>query len=186
LTTVTERIPSKAGRIGSLKSNLEPALPMQLLRARDAVIQRFRPHLRAQGLTDQQGRILRVLAETEQLEMSELAVRTSIHPASLSRIVPRLHTKGIVRRWKVDADARRVLVAITKRGRAAVGPVMRASKRIYADLAAELGPSRLRDLQRSLDMLIEASSGSGKTTERAAVRRKARGNGAVATWPASG
>jgi homoprotocatechuate degradation regulator HpaR len=186
LTTVTERIPSKAARIGSLKSSIDPALPMQLLRARDAVIQRFRPHLRAQGLTDQQGRILRVLAETGQLEMSELAVRTSIHPASLSRIVPRLHAKGIVRRWKVDADARRVLVAITKRGRAAVGPVMRASKRIYAELAAELGPSRLRDLHRSLDMLIESSSGSGTTTERAAVRRKAGGNGAVATWPASG
>ena len=129
---------------------------MQLLRARDAVMQRFRPYLRKQGLTDQQGRILRVLAESKQLEMSELAVQTSIHPASLSRIVPRLHAKGIVRRWKVDGDARRVLVSITKRGLATVRPVMRASERIYAELAGELGASRLRDLHRSLDMLIDA------------------------------
>lgn len=155
---------------------------MQLLRARDAVMQRFRPHLRAQGLTDQQGRILRVLAETDQIEMSELAVRTSIHPASLSRIIPRLHAKGIVRRWKVDADARRVLVSITKRGRAAVGPVMRASERIYAELATELGPARLKELHRSLDMLIDASIGSRAGNERAAVRRKTRGNGAAASY----
>lgn len=156
---------------------------MQLLRARDAVMQRFRPHLRTQGLTDQQGRILRVLAETEQLEMSDLAVRTSIHPASLSRIIPRLEAKGIVRRSKVDADARRVLVAITKRGRSAVAPVIRASERIYAELAAELGPSRLKELYRSLDMLI---GGPSAAEERSLVRRKTRTNGAAASYSASG
>jgi homoprotocatechuate degradation regulator HpaR len=136
---------------------LEPPLPMQLLRARDAVMQRFRPHLSRQGLTDQQGRILRVLAEGERLEMGELALRTSIHPASLSRIVPRLQSKGIVQRFKVGGDGRRVLVAITVRGLAAVRPVIRASERIYAELAAELGVRRLKDLHRSLEMLIGAS-----------------------------
>ena len=59
--------------------------------------------------------------------MCELAVRTSIHPASLPRIIPAPAAKGIVQRRQVDADARRVLVSITKLGRAAVGPVMRAS-----------------------------------------------------------
>jgi homoprotocatechuate degradation regulator HpaR len=147
---------------------------MQLLRARDAVMQRFRPHLRKQGLTDQQGRILRVLAETKQLEMSELAVQTSIHPASLSRIVPRLHAKGILRRWKVDGDARRVLVSITKRGLGAVRPVMRASERIYAELAAELGPSRLRDLHRALDLLIGAGPVSGDQPARGAAKKSSR------------
>jgi homoprotocatechuate degradation regulator HpaR len=158
---------------------------MQLLRARDAVMQRFRPFLRAQNLTDQQGRILRVLAETDRLEMGELSVRTSIHPASLSRIIPRLHAKGIVRRSKVDADARRVLVSITKRGRAVVAPVMRASERIYAELAAELGPGRLRELHRSLDMLIDASAGAREAAANA-TRRKTRGNGTMATYLGSG
>jgi homoprotocatechuate degradation regulator HpaR len=152
---------------------------MQLLRAREAVMQRFRSHLRKQGLTDQQGRILRVLAEADELEMSELAVRTSIHPASLSRIVPRLHAKGIVRRWKIDADARRVLVAITRRGRATVAPVIRASERIYAELAAELGRGRLNELRRSLDMLIHAAAVPAPKT--AAPRRRKRGSGLTAS-----
>jgi homoprotocatechuate degradation regulator HpaR len=165
---------------------LDPPLPMQLLRAREAVMQRFRPYLHRQRLTDQQGRILRVLAEARQLEMSELATRTSIHPASLSRIIPRLHAKGTVRRTKVNADARRVVVAITKRGRALVAPVIRASEQIYAELAAELGPSRLRELHRSLDMLIGMGTGSRLPRAPAERPRKTRGNGAAASDTAAG
>jgi homoprotocatechuate degradation regulator HpaR len=136
------------------RQSFSVALPMQLLRARDAVMQRFRPHLREQGLTDQQGRILRTFAETGPVEMSELAARTSIHPASLSRIVPGLARKGIVERRKTSADARRVAVTITRHGRAAIAPVIRQSERIYAELAAEMGPRRWRDLQRCLEILI--------------------------------
>jgi homoprotocatechuate degradation regulator HpaR len=148
---------------------------MQLLRARDAVMQRFRPHLRKQGLTDQQGRILRVLAETGELEMGALAKRTSIHPASLSRMVPGLARKGIVRRSKNDEDARRVAVWITKRGLAVIQPVLRQSDRIYAELAAEMGPEVWRELHRCLDMLIgmsdESAPAAARTVQRDGSRR---------------
>jgi homoprotocatechuate degradation regulator HpaR len=148
--------PAPAKRRGQRRADavFAPPLPMQLLRARDVVMQRFRPHLRKQGLTDQQGRILRVLAEAKGLEMSALASRTSIHPASLSRIVPGLAKKALVRRTKADADARLVLVSITKSGRAAILPVIRQSDRIYAALAADMGPARWRALHRCLDILI--------------------------------
>jgi hypothetical protein len=75
-------------------------------------------------------------------------------------------------------------VSITKRGRAIVGPVVRASERIYAELAAELGANRLRELYRSLDLLIAMSAGSSAADEGTAARRKARSNGAAAS-PAS-
>jgi len=146
---------------------LTPPLPMQLLRARDAVMQLFRPHLRRQGLTDQQGRVLRVLTEAGQVEMSELAARTSIHPASLSRIVPLLDRKGIVARRKIARDARRVLVSITPRGRAIILPVIRQSEAIYAELVAQLGPRRWRELNRCLDLLIEGVAANGAAPQRA-------------------
>ena len=41
------------------------SLPMQLMLAREAVMQRFRPHLTANGMTDQQWRIIRALNEVE-------------------------------------------------------------------------------------------------------------------------
>jgi homoprotocatechuate degradation regulator HpaR len=154
---------------------------MKLLRARDMVMQRFRPHLRAQGLTDQQGRILRVLAEVDQIEMGALSLRTSIHSASLSRIVPGLCQKGIVTRSKIDADARRVLVSITKRGRAIIEPVVRASELIYAELANELGPNRWRELHRCLDLLINTGDNSGETADLPQRRRNQRATGTATT-----
>ncbi len=143
-------------------------------------MQRFRPHLRALGLTDQQGRILRVLAEAERLEMTELAARTSIHPASLSRIIPRLQRKGAVRRSKDDADARRVTVSITKRGRTVIAVVIRTSERIYAELAQEMGQARWRELHRCLDILVKAADGADASVPaRPGLRKAPRDAGAV-------
>lgn len=154
---------------------------MQLLRARDAVMLRFRPHLKTLGLTDQQGRILRVLAEADRLEMGELAERTCIHPASLSRIIPRLHKKGIVRRWKDSDDARRVAVSITKRGRGIIAIILEESERIYADLAAEIGLGRMRELHRCLDILIATGGAAAKKP----ARRVANADKAASAWAAA-
>ena len=48
------------------------SLPMQLMLAREAVMQRFRPHLNEHGLTDQQWRIVRALSEVEAMDIAAL------------------------------------------------------------------------------------------------------------------
>jgi homoprotocatechuate degradation regulator HpaR len=72
------------------------SLPLMLMKAREGVMQRFRPHLRSHDITEQQWRILRVLAEQTTADMLELATRCCIHPPSLSRTVPLLATRGLV------------------------------------------------------------------------------------------
>ena len=72
----------------------ERSLPMQLMRAREAVMARFRPHLKARDLSDQQWRIIRALSETDALAIAELSARCCIHPASLSRMLPALEQDG--------------------------------------------------------------------------------------------
>jgi homoprotocatechuate degradation regulator HpaR len=139
------------------------ALPMQLLRAREAVMQRFRPKLHSLGLTDQQGRIMRALAEVESIDMMELAGRCSIHPASLSRIVPRLAERGLLRRRPDPKDARRTTVTLTAKGRATFWNVWVESERIYGALADELGASNLEALHRCLEALIESLGGDEAT-----------------------
>ncbi len=143
--------------------NLSRALPMQLLRAREAVMQRFRPHLHELGFTDQQGRIIRTLAEVEWIDMLELSRRCCIHPASLSRIIPRLDEKGIVRRRPAADDARRVTVALTRKGHAAFEMLSFESEAIYADLASELGAVRLQELHRCLEAVIDILGGADAT-----------------------
>src|SRR5437762_11711484 len=93
------------------------SLPMQLMRAREAVMQRFRPHLRAHGVTDQQWRIIRALIEVDELEILDLSARCCIHAASLSRILPKLEADGILTRRVNEADQRRIIVAIAAHGK---------------------------------------------------------------------
>ena len=142
---------------------MSQALPMQLLRAREAVMQRFRPVLRGLSLTDQQGRVMRALADVEALEMMELATRCCIHPASLSRIVPKLVARGLLRRRPDRHDARRITVALTAKGRGVFWDVWVESERIYAALAEELGAGNLRNLLSSLDALIDSLGGPDAT-----------------------
>ena len=60
------------------------SLPMALLRARESVMVRFRPMLRAHGLTEQQWRVLRAMAAvTHRLRPMELSQATYISMPSL-------------------------------------------------------------------------------------------------------
>jgi homoprotocatechuate degradation regulator HpaR len=147
------------GKSPKRKSPMRPfarSLPMQLMRAREAVMRRFRPHLAAHGLTDQQWRILRALMEARSLEILELGARCQIHPASLSRILPKLARNQLIARRINKADQRRVIVSITPRGRELFTTVAPESEVIYAEIKRELGTGRLRQIYRSLDELIAA------------------------------
>jgi homoprotocatechuate degradation regulator HpaR len=132
----------------------ERTLPMLLLIAREAVMQRFRPAQHAHGLTDQQWRVIRALAEVDAIEIAELSGRCALHPASLSRILPKLAADGIVSRSANAADQRRVIVSLTARGKGVLAGALPDSERIYAQLAQDVGPERLAEIYVMLEELI--------------------------------
>lgn len=136
---------------------------MQLLRAREAAMRRFRPYLRELGLTDQQGRILRALAEVDWIDMLDLSTRCCIHPASLSRIIPRLVERGLVRRRQDTVDARRVTVCLTRKGRSTQKAVGLHAEQIYGELAEQLGAGNIEELHRCLRALIDVLGGPAAT-----------------------
>lgn len=139
---------------GSMRP-FERSLPMQLMRAREIVMARFRPHLNAHGVTDQQWRIIRALNETDGLEIVDLADLCCIHAASLSRILPKLEAGGVVSRRAHANDQRRVIVSLTAKGRRLFGLVAPQSETIYAELARDIGPARLETIYGLLDEVIE-------------------------------
>jgi len=134
------------------------ALPIAMLRAREAIMERFRPELNAHGVTDQQWRIIRVLADfgpAEILTISELCV---IHPASLSRILPKLEDDGYITRRTNEADKRRVIVSLTEEGRAFFDSFAPHSQAVYAAIEDAIGYDRSRELCDLLDHVIDALS----------------------------
>jgi homoprotocatechuate degradation regulator HpaR len=132
----------------------ERSLPMQLMLAREAVMQRFRPHLNAHGLTDQQWRIIRALNEVEELEIVELGKACCLHAASLSRILPKLEKDGLVLRRSHKNDQRRVVVSLAAKGRRLFDSVAPQSEAIYAALAQDIGAQKIEQIYGLLDEVI--------------------------------
>jgi homoprotocatechuate degradation regulator HpaR len=153
-----------AGTNGRTRFRYPPfnkTLPMLLLAAREAVTQRFRHQNQARGLTEQQWRVMRALAEVGSIEIHELSVLCRIHAASLSRILPKLDEAGLIARTAKAADQRCVIVSLAPRGRQLIAEVMPESSRVYEQLARDVGAERLDRMYQMLEefiVLLEASS----------------------------
>ena len=135
------------------------SLPMALLRAREAVMRRFRPGLRDHGVTEQQWRVLRALAGHRSLEVTELAARTCLLPPSVSRILPDLEARGLIERRLVSSDLRRSTVTLAREGAKLIASHAPGSELIYGALERRFGLERLRQLQVLLLELEEAADG---------------------------
>lgn len=126
------------------------SLPMELLRAREAAMSRFRPVLREHGLTEQQWRVIRVLAEHDGIDASEVAARSFLLAPSLTRILQFLEKEGLVRRRLDSNDQRRSVLTLTRKGRKIFGSVGPDSERQYAEIEAAFGQERLERLYELL------------------------------------
>ena len=144
-----------AARGGASLPPFGRSLAMLLIRAREAVMQRWRPFLHERGLTDQQWRVMRALREVDSLEIVELGKRCCIHPASLSRILPNLAAEGVISRRHNAADQRRVIVSLSPRGRRLTEKVVAEGQRIYQELARDVGQERLDHLYGRLEELVD-------------------------------
>ena len=148
------------------------SLPMQLMRVRELVMQRFRPNLHSHGLTDQQWRIVRALAEAESLEILEVSALCCIHPASLSRILPKLEAIGYLSRRVNKADQRRVIISLTADGRRLFETISPESEATYDSLEREVGAEQLERLYNALDAVAASlSRETGAKAQRQTNRR---------------
>src|SRR5436190_23222174 len=137
------------------------SLPMSLLRAREAVMRRFRPSLREHGLTEQQWRILRALAAIEAAEVTELARTAFLLGPSLSRILRDLEARNLIERKTAKADLRRSMVSISAKGVKLMASVAPTSEAIYAAITRRYGVRKLAELQQMLGELERSLNGLG-------------------------
>jgi homoprotocatechuate degradation regulator HpaR len=157
----------------------DASLPMALLRAREAVMEEFRPNLTEHGLTEQQWRVLRALAPSDSdanaertaTGIGELAGRVLLLGPSLSRIVVTLEERGLVRRDRDDADARRSPIVITDAGLALVRAVAPRAEQIYAAIESRFGAERLARLIDELTELAAQEETQQRDTGRSGRRR---------------
>ena len=128
---------------------------MRLLKAREAVMKTFIPHLREHDLTPQQWRVLRALFETEGLELSEVSRRCYLLMPSLSRIVQNLEKRELILRSASESDQRRSIISLSEEGLSLVTKMMPESEARYQHITESFGYGKLELLGELLDELVE-------------------------------
>jgi homoprotocatechuate degradation regulator HpaR len=138
-----------------LLRDLTHSLPMVLLRTRERVVQRFRAVLSRHGLTEQQWRILRALDGRDGMEISLLAAQCQILVPSMSVILQRMESRGLIKRNANPADGRRILIAPTGQATALVEQIKPEILEVYREIERILGKRKLEQLYALLEELEE-------------------------------
>jgi homoprotocatechuate degradation regulator HpaR len=151
---VARRMPTRRPKPAPLRP-LERSLSIGLLRARESVMARFRPLLHRNGVTEQQWRVIRVLAERSRCDATELAGASCIHPASLSRILRDLQDAGVLAATPSPTDSRRLVVKLTPAGRRRFRAIGAESEAIYRRIEEEVGAMQLAETLATVKRLAE-------------------------------
>ena len=111
---------------------------------------RFRPMLRAHGVTEQQWRVIRALSEYGKIDASELARRSFLLAPSLTRILRFLEKEEIVRRSTDIKDQRRTVLMLTGKGKRIYSEVGPDSEALYLAIEQDFGVDKLEALYQLL------------------------------------
>lgn len=140
------------------KPNRPPPLQDQLCYAiysAGIAIQRaYKPLLDAMGLTYPQYLALNVLWREDGQTVGALAEQLALEPSTLTPLIKRLETAGLVRRTRNPDDERQVLVALTDEGRSLQDKAGCLGEALLD--ASGQSPADLGDLNRKIKDLRDA------------------------------
>jgi homoprotocatechuate degradation regulator HpaR len=114
-----------------------------LLAAREAVMAPIRPHLRAANVTEQQWRVLRVLADSDSLDARGIAEQALLYAPTVTRILKELTERKLIARHTDPADARRWVISITDEGHALVIGTAKHTRVLLDAYAETFGRERI-------------------------------------------
>lgn len=119
------------------------------------VVAVYRPLLEPMGLTHPQYLVMLALWQHGPLSVKDLSRLLQLDPGTLSPLVKRLATAGLVRRERDARDERSLAISLTDAGRALREQAERIPGGIVDRLGMDVG--ELRALHRSLTEVIAAS-----------------------------
>lgn len=119
----------------------------------DKVWQHLQPLLDEDGLLPEHWRIMALLLDQPGLGAGAIVEGAVLPSASVTRHVDRLVGDGMVRRTLDPTDRRRVVLALSPRGRRRAERFRAAERGVEHTIAEALGAERLAALERDLSLL---------------------------------
>lgn len=134
---------------------LDDFLPYLLNRIVNRLNMKLAEDLKAIGMTVPQYRVLAVLMAGDGRSVNELSVYTVTEQSTLSKLLLRMESSGLVRRQSNAADGRIVNVYITEDGRAAFARVLPPALEHYRTAIKGLDEAEFRALTATLHRVLD-------------------------------
>jgi DNA-binding MarR family transcriptional regulator len=146
-------------------SPLTEHLAYLLAQANREIDRSLEASLAKEGTPVEHWRILKVLSDGNGRAMSELAESVLVNNPTLTRIIDRMVTDGLVYRVQDRQDRRKVLMFLSDRGRALCARLNQLAMNQEARILESLGTQSIGELKRLLDSLSEASQAAAGSPE---------------------
>ena len=127
------------------------------------VVAVYRPWLEPMGLTHPQYLVMLALWQHGPLAVKDLSRLLQLDPGTMSPLIKRLETAGLLRRDRDPRDERALAISLTDRGRALRADAERIPAGIVERLGMDIG--ELTALQQALTRVIAASQAALAPTE---------------------
>ena len=135
---------------------LEHQVCFALAIAARSVIALYRPVLEPMGLTHPQYLVMLALWEFEPVSVKDLSGMLQLEPATLSPLLKRLESAGLLRRDRDSRDERSLAVSLTEKGRALRKEALKVPPAIVERLGMDV--DELMDLHARLTKVIAAAT----------------------------
>ena len=140
---------------------LNEHLTYLLAQANREINRRLEAALAQEGVAVEQWRILKILSDGNGRSMSDLAEAVLVNHPTLTRIVDRMVSNGVVYRVQDRDDRRKVLMFLSDRGRALCQRLNELALSQEAHIVESYGNKATRELKRLLESLIDAGRVAG-------------------------
>ncbi len=150
-------MPVSKQRVSSSRYPLDPVLDfMRLLWSIEHGLQRMSKRMEADlGITGPQRLVLRIVGRFPGLSAGELAHIVRLHPSTITGILQRLVSRGLVRRERDPADSRRARLRLQRRGIACTRTTPRTVEKEVTAALKHAGASNVRAARRVLAAIAE-------------------------------
>ncbi|UYW28607.1 MarR family winged helix-turn-helix transcriptional regulator [Methylorubrum extorquens] len=138
---------------------LDNQLCYALYAAAHRMTKSYRPMLERMGLTYPQYLVLLVLWENDGVTVSEIGRRLRLDSGTLTPVLKRLETSGLLNRNRRQSDEREVEIALTDQGRALRSKAIAVRQSVMCQL--NMSEPEIQAMRADLNALIENLSTAG-------------------------
>ena len=139
---------------------LENQLCFPVYAASRLITREYQPHLDKLGITYSQYLVLMVLWERDGIAVSEITARLILNTNTVTPILKRMETQGLITRQRSGSDERKVIITLTPKGRQLQTEAASIPEQLVSGLVSEdIRPEDLQKLKDQLADLIRYLSG---------------------------